>query len=366
MDAETVKNDSEVQVPPIACRTCGFPCPSGRRGPRGWYCCTQCSSWGRRGIRAVRPGVLECTCRYCESRFESDRLKKYCGIECRLRARDRSRTERPCEICGKVFIAASPRTRFCSKNCIKSHAERRVPSPNRLCRCCGKTFKKKTSSRNAGKYCSRECAFRHSPHFRVKSERKAARAVADGFRYWAQHWRKCCRCDCTFFANTGSRRICTARCKPPKPIVQVLFLRACGCCGQEMVTTSRGQRTCRACRVLNEKQSRKASKHLRRARMKSNGPFERIKPRDVFERDGWRCGLCGRMCNRRATVPNPMAATLDHVVPLSKGGSHTMDNVQCACFACNTRKSDRTCVTSGQGQWHGRSAAWSISDHLEA
>ncbi|MGH9154924.1 MAG: HNH endonuclease [Acidimicrobiales bacterium] len=52
--------------------------------------------------------------------------------------------------------------------------------------------------------------------------------------------------------------------------------------------------------------------------------------RAVFARDGHRCQYCG------ATAEN-----LDHVVPRSKGGSHTWDNVVAACRPCNTRKEDR-------------------------
>jgi 5-methylcytosine-specific restriction endonuclease McrA len=33
-------------------------------------------------------------------------------------------------------------------------------------------------------------------------------------------------------------------------------------------------------------------------------------------------------------------ATVDHIVPLSKGGLHVEDNVQLACMACNASKSD--------------------------
>ena len=52
--------------------------------------------------------------------------------------------------------------------------------------------------------------------------------------------------------------------------------------------------------------------------------------RAVFARDGHRCQYCGAA-----------AENIDHVVPRSKGGSHTWDNVVAACRPCNTRKEDR-------------------------
>ncbi|HVL93597.1 MAG TPA: HNH endonuclease [Acidimicrobiales bacterium] len=58
--------------------------------------------------------------------------------------------------------------------------------------------------------------------------------------------------------------------------------------------------------------------------------------RAVFARDGYRCQYCG------ATAEN-----LDHVVPRSKGGSHTWDNVVAACRPCNTRKEDRLLHETG-------------------
>jgi 5-methylcytosine-specific restriction endonuclease McrA len=52
--------------------------------------------------------------------------------------------------------------------------------------------------------------------------------------------------------------------------------------------------------------------------------------RAVFARDGNRCQYCGAA-----------AENLDHVVPRSRGGKHTWENVVAACRSCNTRKEDR-------------------------
>ncbi len=52
--------------------------------------------------------------------------------------------------------------------------------------------------------------------------------------------------------------------------------------------------------------------------------------RSVFVRDDYRCQYC-----------NEIAETLDHVVPRSRGGAHSWDNVVAACRGCNARKRDR-------------------------
>src|SRR4051812_5110742 len=52
--------------------------------------------------------------------------------------------------------------------------------------------------------------------------------------------------------------------------------------------------------------------------------------RAVFARDGHRCQYCGAA-----------AENIDHVIPRSKGGPHTWENVVAACRPCNTRKEDR-------------------------
>jgi 5-methylcytosine-specific restriction endonuclease McrA len=83
-----------------------------------------------------------------------------------------------------------------------------------------------------------------------------------------------------------------------------------------------------------------ATRHRRLAR-KRNAYAEEVNRRKVFERDGWCCGICGELVDREAKAPHPRSPSLDHVVPLSKGGEHSYANVQCAHFWCNSVKSDR-------------------------
>lgn len=57
-----------------------------------------------------------------------------------------------------------------------------------------------------------------------------------------------------------------------------------------------------------------------------------VNRREVFKRDHHTCQYCG--CSNQLTI--------DHVLPLSKGGRHTWDNVVAACETCNQRKGNRT------------------------
>lgn len=68
---------------------------------------------------------------------------------------------------------------------------------------------------------------------------------------------------------------------------------------------------------------------------------ERFAPKDVYDRDEWTCGLCRLPVDAGLPWPHPMSASVDHILPLSQGGSHTLANVQCAHLSCNSRKRDR-------------------------
>lgn len=89
-----------------------------------------------------------------------------------------------------------------------------------------------------------------------------------------------------------------------------------------------------------------------------------VNRREVLKRDNHSCQYCGS--NKHLT--------LDHVIPVSKGGQHKWDNVVTACEPCNQRKRDRTpfeanmplrtkpkapmhpTVAFAENFWHGESA----------
>ena len=62
-----------------------------------------------------------------------------------------------------------------------------------------------------------------------------------------------------------------------------------------------------------------------------------VNRREVLRRDKHTCQYCG----------STKQLTLDHVIPRSKGGKHTWDNVVIACERCNSRKGDRTPSQAG-------------------
>ncbi len=60
----------------------------------------------------------------------------------------------------------------------------------------------------------------------------------------------------------------------------------------------------------------------------------------LFMRDGFTCAYCGRKA-RAGGEPAMKELTVDHVIPLSRGGKSSWLNTVCACQRCNTRKGDR-------------------------
>lgn len=49
----------------------------------------------------------------------------------------------------------------------------------------------------------------------------------------------------------------------------------------------------------------------------------------IYQRDGWRCKLCGRKTQN---------LEIDHIIPIAKGGKTTYNNLQTLCHRCNQRK----------------------------
>lgn len=282
-----------------------------------------CAQWTR---SVDAPAECE-VCGKTVKRFKSSgRPKRTCSNLCASRVRNKTAGDwrrKPCLMCGREFDATQPHQRYCSNRCIWKSAVDRLPK--RRCIGCGCVFKPK---RRRVSYCSRECAFHY--------EGARWKAVADGYLWWANAWKQCqcgdwlwrkgqCRSCARISKKERNReRYATGELYTPKTKTP----RVCVMCGTEHAYPD-----AKCCSPICKQRLRKDEKRRRKARMRST-QTEPINDYYVFERDGWRC-------SRDESVPHPNAPTVDHVIPLAKGGTHTYDNVRCAHFMCNCLKSDR-------------------------
>ncbi len=83
--------------------------------------------------------------------------------------------------------------------------------------------------------------------------------------------------------------------------------------------------------------------HNRRARKQQTGGSFTVKEwRKLCAHYGWACLRCGRK-------EPEIALTVDHVIPLSKGGTNSIDNIQPLCISCNTSKG--TTIIDYRANW---------------
>lgn len=133
----------------------------------------------------------------------------------------------------------------------------------------------------------------------------------------------CPECGSTFTPVSARQRYCTKKCAG----------RACN----RRYLAAHPEKAAKYRAAAQAAGTRQASWHLRRAR-KVTTAVERFTSVEIYERDGWCCGLCRRQVDSRLKYPHPMSASLDHIVPLSLGGEHVRSNAQLAHLDCNVRK----------------------------
>jgi 5-methylcytosine-specific restriction endonuclease McrA len=246
-----------------------------------------------------------------------------------------------CLVC--KFELFSNQKAFCCHAC--RHTYSRIPERN--CICCGNTYKPKTSKT---KYCGSECANKHKAKmYRLPSSKvQQAKVTVNGVKIGATcklSFDKCRVCNgprATLSPKTGL--YCSGKCQR-----QYYYqldckrgkrkrksgLSVCAWCGAKQYLAKHASKL-----FCSAKCSSRKAKCERRHRKRATSYSVGISWKTAVERFGWACAGCGVICIRPLGFNNPIEATLDHIVPISNGGSHTWDNVQILCRDCNTAKCD--------------------------
>lgn len=79
---------------------------------------------------------------------------------------------------------------------------------------------------------------------------------------------------------------------------------------------------------------------MRRKNYKDSVISEPYSKQQVWDKSSGVCGICGLNIPENAESKSPLFFTVDHIVPLSKGGNDVLDNLQAAHFLCNCTKQD--------------------------
>lgn len=274
------------------------------------------------------------------------RPRKFCSADCRARSyRPAAAVHAKCCVkCGAAFTASKPTAAYCSQRCRESAKRAREraagkrahtgtrPWEDRPCRECAGLYRVRKD--NTRVFCSDACKV---------AWREASRGPRP-VSYRLAYRRSCGECG-ERFSPPGGAAYCSERCRG-RAINKAATAhkrrpRPCKGCG-ETFTPAYGRAQSAYCTSSCAKRTlRRIGKAARKARIRK-ATVEPVDPIRVFERDGWRCHLCGGLTIKaKRGSHHPKAPELDHVVPLSKGGEHSYRNTACAHRACNIAKSDR-------------------------
>jgi len=121
-------------------------------------------------------------------------------------------------------------------------------------------------------------------------------------------------------------------------------IKKCKQCGKIIIGI---KQFCSECKVKKKKdyQRQHKKKTQRETMMKANGKFEAIELQELIKRDNNICYICKQECDSTdsqwvngAFIVGNNYPSIDHVIPISKGGTNTWDNVRLAHMICNARK----------------------------
>lgn len=252
-----------------------------------------------------------------------------CSVKCSMDARRRPTLLKDCLGCGNSFSTIRAAAKFCSPVCASKNQVRNFKRrPPLNCKQCGKTYQL-PKGRHSTAFCSRACSILASRKVKIES--------------CAVYFPRCRRCSRIFTAQKKSIYFCSAECRKPPYLPKPIRTIQCASCACEVKTRpGRGKtkRYCDSCAEARFRDRKNADKRLRQAR-RTDAFVAPVYRRAIYERDGWKCGICHKSVNPKLEVPHPLAKTIDHIVPLSKGGTHEPRNVQLAHFICNSKRSDK-------------------------
>jgi 5-methylcytosine-specific restriction endonuclease McrA len=208
--------------------------------------------------------------------------------------------------CAVCQVAIEPHYRggeklYCSLNCRRQARNSKLKASRselKVCLHCSATFQKSAKNRT---YCSQNCRL-------IANKERAASATA------------------TFYKELypdGIKR---------KP---------CGWCGETLEVPAKKTLASRKYHERCSLEAQRARYRIKTVKRQSKTKPSRLAADQVLREYGSACHICREEIDLTLSRTSKMGLTVDHVIPLSKGGSDELDNLRPAHWICNNRKSDK-------------------------
>ena len=235
--------------------------------------------------------------------------------------RDRSRLIRgskeytkECIVCGKTFTTWLPQKKTCSDECKAVHKKER-------------DRRKRTPEEEHERWIIRRYGS-HENYQKWLAEQESAKQELRQKREQEQQARKE-----AYENQLEARRIAREARKEANHRIGT-----CVVCGNSFDTYNPAQKTC----------SKECGKRLKHAHKHKRIPKKQLVDKDItlealYKRDSGVCYLCGKLCDwndKDGNVVGSNYPSIDHMIPISRGGLHAWTNVKLAHFECNWKKSD--------------------------
>lgn len=237
-----------------------------------------------------------------------------------------------CKTCGERYDATRYNAKFCSDICRHSY-NRKNRGVKQVCDYCNSEYK----------------GYKLTTHCTVECKRKDFNSK----RSIIINRSKCCGCGVVMIG--GRRRdYCSKQCNrrhhyENNRINYVSQVRThsikCVECGKHKEVTYKRKKYCTDECKRKYQWRRKDAK--RRFAIRTNGKVDwDISIERLIKRDGMKCYLCGDDVIKHDNTNHELYPSIEHVMPVAKGGTHTWDNVRLAHRKCNWEKSDKI-ITQG-------------------
>jgi len=254
-----------------------------------------------------------------------------------------------CNWCDKEVTTEYRHQESCSMKCRTAYNKQRYKNNEtyhveQICiECKGSFF-----GYNKRMYCSGKC---QSAEMKRKATRRSLAKRLTKALDTNRH-KTCTHCDSYFYAHTISKTFCSEECYRTyltDTKVRVSYNHKCRECGKHY--TNNYKRSAGCSDKCKGRYSNRRDETNRRNKLRENGKIDwDISVERLSKRDKGLCYLCKSKTNLNDYtydsngyfIAGDYYPSVDHVLPVSKGGTHTWDNIKLAHRICNSLKSDNS------------------------